>query len=78
MTSQRASLSSRKLRAYLDALALAPDARPVQEALAAIAQERRGAGDAVTANAVMQAMELATARAAHGGDRPAPTSADRR
>jgi spermidine synthase len=66
-----------ELRAYLDALALAPDARPVQEALAAIAQERRGAGDPVTANAVMQAMELATARAAHGGDRPAPTSADR-
>ena len=65
-----------ELQAYLDALALAPEARPVHEALAAIAEERRRAGDLVTANAVMQAMELATARAAHAADQPPPASAD--
>jgi spermidine synthase len=49
-----------ELHAYLDALALAPAARPVREALSAIAEERRRAGDVATASVVTRALEPGT------------------
>jgi spermidine synthase len=49
-----------ELAAYLDALAMAPDVPTVRRALASIAEERRAAGDRLTADRIME--RLGTAR----------------
>jgi spermidine synthase len=54
-----------ELRAYLDALALAPHSTTVGTALAAIADERRRAGDEGTAAAITRAVAEARTGAAH-------------
>jgi spermidine synthase len=49
-----------ELAAYLDALAMAPDVPTVRRALTSIAEERRAAGDRITADRIMERLGRAS------------------